>query len=312
MAERKNGILGGYGRIGRVLRRRSLPVVLTGVVVATVGLAVPATATASSTATAVRGVSATRSTTPVGTKMGNGLSHDGFRAYSSHLTLGGPTGRRYVSYSSNWSGLGATTSSIEGAEGAWTVPAVKATTKKRYSASWVGVDGLGNRNLIQTGTGQDTTGLKDFAWVEILPAASKTIEDKAGKPAPVKPGDKMIAYVQEISHGTWTIAIEDVTQKWSFSNSFAYKGAGDSFEFIEEAPTINGVQSVPADFGSVPFSGTAVYADGSGGLGWYSTAFTASSELAIKQHGKVLARASAPSAPSKSGQHFTDTYVAAK
>jgi hypothetical protein len=188
----------------------------------------------------------------------------------------------------------------------WTVPTVAHSSSKLDSASWVGVDGLNNKDLIQTGTAQDTSD-GYWAWVEILPAPATPIN------GPVKPGDRVNAYVQEDSPGSWTIYLQDSTQGWYYKKSFSYSGPGDSAEWIEEAPTVNGKVSALANFHTAHFSGTSVYGDFSQGLGWYSTNLTAGNEIAMinAQHTRVLAWPSALTAPSKNGQSFTVTYVLA-
>ncbi len=212
--------------------------------------------------------------------------------------------------SSNWSGLAMTGSGIQGAEGAWTVPSIQPSSSALYSASWVGVDGFGNSDLIQTGTSQDTSDGYS-AWWEILPAPSVEITTSTGSPAPVQPGDQILASVAEASSGVWTIYIQDNTQGWYFEQNFDYSGPGQSAEWIEEAPDVNGQQSYPANFGTVPFSQTGIYGDFGSGLGWYATDMTSSNEVAMVNSAgnQILAMPSAPSAPSSNGQSFTDTYV---
>lgn len=214
-----------------------------------------------------------------------------------------------ASSSTNWSGLVMTGTGIQGAEGAWTVPAVTGAVGTD-SATWVGVDGASNSDLIQTGTAQ-TPGGGYSAWWEILPAVSVTITDAAGSPAPVRPGDSMLASVQEVHAGTWAIYIADQTQGWYFQQNFSYSGPGTSAEWIEEAPTDNGQQTAPADFGTVDFSDTGVYEGTASSPGWYATDLTASNEIdmvdAAGTH--VLAAPSSPSAPSGNGQTFRDSYI---
>jgi hypothetical protein len=213
--------------------------------------------------------------------------------------------------STNWSGLGGEGNDIEGAAGEWTVPAIEPSTSALYSASWVGVDGMNNTDLIQTGTGQDTID-GDYAWIEILPADEEEIFSSGGSPALVEPGDQIVAYVAETATSdVWTIYIEDSTQNWYFDENFSYDGPGQSAEWIEEAPTVGGEQSTPADFGTVDFSETEIYGDfGSSGTSWYSTDMDASNEIAmVNETGTTtLAMPSAPT-PSSSGQSFSDTYV---
>jgi hypothetical protein len=158
--------------------------------------------------------------------------------------------------STNWSGLGGEGNGIEGAAGEWTVPAIEPSTSGLYSTSWVGVDGLNNSDLIQTGTEQDTSD-GYYAWIEILPASEEELFNSDGSPALVEPGDQIDAHVAETATSdVWTIYIEDSTQNWYFEDNFNYDGPGQSAEWIEEAPTVSGEQSTPADFGTVDFSQT--------------------------------------------------------
>ena len=60
--------------------------------------------------------------------------------------------------SSNWSGYAETGSGFTSATANWTVPTVTASSGNTYSSAWVGIDGDGNSNLIQTGTEADYAG----------------------------------------------------------------------------------------------------------------------------------------------------------
>jgi hypothetical protein len=173
---------------------------------------------------------------------------------------------------------------------------------------------MNDRDLIQTGTAQDTND-GYYAWVEILPAAEEDIFSSGGSLAPVEPGDQINAYVAETATSDmWTIYIQDSTQNWYFQQNFRYHGPGQSAEWIEEAPTVGGEQSTPADFGTADFSATEIYGDfGSSGTGWHSTDMDADNEIAMVDEAgtTTLATPSAPSAPSPTGQGFSDTYVTA-
>ena len=111
---------------------------------------------------------------------------------------------------------------------------------------------MNNVSLIQVGTAQDTSnGTTTYDdWYEILPANETLI-------ASVSPGDHIQASINDGSPGTWTIAITDITSGQSFSQAFAYSGPGTSAEWVEEAPKVNGLQSVLASFGTVQFTGMA-------------------------------------------------------
>lgn len=215
-------------------------------------------------------------------------------------------GERYTQQSTNWSGLVLTGSGFHGARASWTVPAVKASSEKLYSATWVGVDGVTSSKLIQTGTAQDTAG-GYWPWWELLPNSAEAI------PHPVRPGDHIDASVIETASGQWTISMTDTTAGWTWhSRSLRYSPPGLSAEWIEEAPTVGSTQSTPADFGTVRFSGTQVYGNFGSGTGWYGTSMTAKNEVElVDQSGKVLALPSAPTPQSASGQSFSDHYVSA-
>ena len=163
--------------------------------------------------------------------------------------------------STNWSGEIVTGSTYTAINGEWTVPSVVPSESAEYSASWIGIDGVGNSTLIQTGTSQDTDdgSTSYYAWVELLPAVSVPIED-----APVSPGDAMDADIVETSPDVWRIEILDMTQNWFYQQSFDYSTPGASAEWIEEAPTVDGSQSALANFGSTTFSVTGLSTTGVG------------------------------------------------
>jgi hypothetical protein len=147
---------------------------------------------------------------------------------------------------------------IWGAEGNWKVPGItRQTALPEYSATWVGVDGLTNSNLIQTGTSENTNNAQDpmpsdhapyFAWFEILPEPEDTIVyadgHYCGLPVTVKPGDKIFAGVDRVSSDYCQILIEDTTghyedrHGWVFNQDFSYYGQHSSAEWIQEADVI--------------------------------------------------------------------------
>jgi Tfp pilus assembly protein PilW len=156
--------------------------------------------------------------------------------------------------SSNWSGYAVTGSVYTAVTGAWTVPTVTASRRASYSASWIGIDGFNNSDLIQTGTEQDATsgGTHYYAWWEILPAAETQITTFA-----VHPGDHMTASITKGTSG-WTITISDASDRGTFSIVKSYSGPGTSAEWIEEAPTVGGRVATLASYGETTFDpGTA-------------------------------------------------------
>jgi hypothetical protein len=168
-----------------------------------------------------------------------------------------------LNWSSNWSGAIETGPGnvFTAVEGNWVVPAVQASATDGASASWIGIDGVTSPSLIQTGTAQNSGpgwgGTQYYAWVELLPGAPGIIGNSSG-PARVVPGDVMSASIVETSPNVWTIALDDTTQGWSFSQPFSYSTPGTTAEWIEEAPTVNGTVSALAHYGSTTFSNLAI------------------------------------------------------
>ena len=161
-------------------------------------------------------------------------------------------GAQETEESHNWSGYIDSGPQFSGASGQWVVPAVQPTQTPSFSATWVGVDGASNLDLIQTGTAQESTSGSSttyYAWYEILPNNSVPVFG-------VAPGDHMTASVRQNSPGStaWTITITDVTSGQTATEPTQYSGPGTSAEWIEEAPTVNGAQSTLANFGTAQFA----------------------------------------------------------
>jgi hypothetical protein len=166
----------------------------------------------------------------------------------------------------NWSGAVAAGPGVSfaGIAGRWTVPSVQPSSPIEYSATWIGLDGWGNTNLIQVGTAQNTAVTpttpavpRYYAWYETLPTDPTAVRITA----PVSPGDQMSAAVYQVgTTTTWVVEITDTTQGWGYgtTTTITYTGPADSAEWIEEAPTVAGQQSTLADFGSVEFTTVVV------------------------------------------------------
>jgi hypothetical protein len=182
---------------------------------------------------------------------------------------------------------------------------VAASAAALYSSSWVGIDGLNDDWLIQTGTDQDSnsSGVGYDAWFEIITPSDEAPSEDLD--ATVAPGDAMTANLQEVSSGTWQIYLADATQNWYFQQDFSYGGPSTSAEWIEEAPTVNGQQSSPAHWSTAHFASTAVY-DGSS---WYSTNMNSDDAIdMVNSGGNVIAAPGAISAGGTSGQSFSDVW----
>jgi hypothetical protein len=172
------------------------------------------------------------------------------------LTTAGPhiSGTAETAESTNWSGYVATGSQFTRVSAQWVVPTVQPSQTSESSSTWIGIDGVTNTSLIQTGTEQDTSNGQTtyYAWYELLPALSIPVEY-------VSPGDTMSASIVETSPGMWTIVIADLTSGQSVTKSVAYSTPQTSAEWIEEAPSSATAQQLTlADYGTAQFTNLAV------------------------------------------------------
>ena len=158
--------------------------------------------------------------------------------------------------SANWSGY---VDSGEGADftqvsASWTVPAVGASTPGD-SATWVGIDGFTNGDLVQAGTDQSHGTY--YAWYELIPQYAFSL-------GPVNAGDRVYVDVSQDVPGTWTVTVEDITKGVTWTGPVAYYASGASAEWVEEAPTTgrNNTIETLADFASVQFTGMTVSGPG--------------------------------------------------
>lgn len=202
---------------------------------------------------------------------------------------------RNASFSGNWSGYAETGGGYTSATATWTVPSVSATRSSTYSAAWVGIDGDGNRDLIQTGTESDyVNGRAEYAaWWEILPDFSVAIPS-----VPVRPGDSITASVAQVSGTTWTISLRNNTTGASWSSNKTYTGPGASVEYVQEAPTVSGQQASVADFSTFSFSN--LLANGE------NPRLVSSEKIILRQNGIEY---STPSDPNSSGDGFSVSYT---
>jgi len=155
--------------------------------------------------------------------------------------------------SDNWSGY-ALTGSYSRVTGAWTVPKVDPAgpAVTTYASTWIGLDGMANRNLIQTGTESDVVdGVVHYdAWWEILPAPERMIPKMT-----VSPGDRMAASITRGSGRRWTMSLTDITTGALFAVTRTYRGAGASAEWIVERPQVGRSLATLSNFGTTVFTG---------------------------------------------------------
>lgn len=219
-------------------------------------------------------------------------------AGASALTSG-PLIRASGNQSVNWSGY-AEPGSFTSIGGSWTVPtAGTSAATTTYASTWIGVDGLANRDLIQTGTESDVIGgvVHYDAWWEVLPAAERVIKHMT-----VQPGDRMAASIVRGPAATWTISLTDATTGSTFSLTRHYRGPGASAEWIQERPQVGRSLATLSAYGTTAFTGLAANGSAPGLV----PADALSMVTAVG--GPVI---STPSALSRSGTSFAVSYGAA-
>jgi hypothetical protein len=232
------------------------------------------------------------------------------------------TGRRPLaevfngSISNNWSGYAKTGAVFSSISGEWTVPTAFSDAGD-HSSTWIGIDGWGNDNLIQTGTASNYssgflgTGLgggpEYYAWWEVLP------DDEQRFSSPVSPGDHMLAIVSlngdpaPGSAMTWLIFLMNQTKNWTETKTVTYSGQMASAEWITEAPAncifILGCSIDDlVDYGSVSF-------DAFDTLDSLSPQLTAGEEITMMKNGNAI---STPSDPDGDNDGFTVQFGSAK
>ena len=210
--------------------------------------------------------------------------------------------------STNWTGYvrTGTLGSFTQISGSWTVPAPDCTgTASSASATWAGIGGFkaADPTLIQAGTEQDCDSGSPgyYAWWEGYPAPSQDISTSGQYP--VSPGDQMSVTISSSLLLVWSIGIHDLTAGWTYSTTTPFVAAGESAEWIEEAPleaslSSGTAQATLADFGGVSFSAL--------------TENSANPELTaadaidmVDSKGNIIA---SPSAPGADGNSFSACY----
>jgi hypothetical protein len=156
------------------------------------------------------------------------------------------------------------------AQATWILPDVFFDGVESASLTWIGIGGFCadkkckqiDETLIQLGTAQNAVSdtKKDYyAWYEMLPSASALI------PLAVNPGDVITASLSCAgkckNKQSWTLSMTDETTGKTWSQAVTYKSSKLSVEYIEEAPTGNGVLPL-ADFGTATFSQSTANSSG--------------------------------------------------
>ena len=167
----------------------------------------------------------------------------------------------------NWAGgvvFAPANDSFKWVEGDWVVPNVGAPKQNQwfYSASWIGIDGDGSGDVCQAGVecelyqSGSSISRNIYTWWEWYPLPEVKLTN-----FPASPGDLITMILCSASGAGSTSATVFMTNRTSgASTSFGFnapsgtKLAGNSAEWIVEAPTVGGSQSAIADYGEVFFS----------------------------------------------------------
>ena len=165
----------------------------------------------------------------------------------------------------NWAGYAVTPGSgVTAVDSTFTVPSV-GSLPPGFSATWAGIGGYNTSDLIQAGVGEQSTpagplfGPQYYAWYEILPASETLITGCKGDPnCTVNPGDQITVDIHNVSGNTWSVNLADVNH-WTYSTTLTYTSSGSSAEWIQEAPTLVAVQTIPAPVGTVHFGPTSTF-----------------------------------------------------
>ena len=170
----------------------------------------------------------------------------------------------------NWAGYAVTPGSgITAVSSTFTVPTA-GLLPPGFSASWAGIGGYTTSDLIQAGVsensalGGEVLGGQYNAWYEILPASETEITGGCSGSVPsctVNPGDNITVNIANAGGDNWNVSLTDAGN-WSWSTTVTYASSESSAEWIQEAPSLEDVQTIPADVGNVSFGSTSTYTEG--------------------------------------------------
>jgi hypothetical protein len=184
----------------------------------------------------------------------------------STSTVSPSAGAAGTETSTNWSGGVAFAPSGETfrwVEGDWVIPNVDAPAENRwyYCASWIGIDGDGSGDVCQIGveceayrSGTSVT-TNIYPWFEWFPYPETAITN-----FPVRPGDLITALLCTSGAGATSASAYFTNRTTGASTSLTFTApsgtslTGNSAEWVVEAPTVGGSQSLMADYGEVFFS----------------------------------------------------------
>jgi uncharacterized repeat protein (TIGR02543 family) len=162
------------------------------------------------------------------------------------------------SETTNWAGWASndTAAVANSVQGSWIVQTASPSTNTTYSTQWIGIGGLTDNTLIQTGTESDYyNGTASYiAWYELVPAAETPLVGFT-----VSPGDRISANItQGTAPNAWIITLTDLTMQQAFMITVTYNSPKLSSEWIDEQPDTC-LSSSSCVYSSLSNFGTAYY-----------------------------------------------------
>ena len=123
-----------------------------------------------------------------------------------------------ISENGIWHGLLIMQQNISSVNATWNVPVIKDISLGGTTSDWIGIGGVNNNQLIQTGvsTGSRLSFQKNMAWYELFPQSPVLLFH-------VNPNDIIRAEITRInSTNEWRLSINDLTNHKNFSNVFNF------------------------------------------------------------------------------------------
>ncbi len=154
-------------------------------------------------------------------------------------------------------GYAATGGRFTSVSASWVQPAFTCVSTTSAASFWVGLDGVTDSTVEQTGTEVDCSGGSPVyhGWYELLPSPEVIYSN------PVSAGDLFDASVTTDGSGGFTLTLTDATQGWSRTTQKSLAGAAlSSAEVMAEVPSGAGAQALPdrVSFTSCLVDGAAI------------------------------------------------------
>ena len=167
----------------------------------------------------------------------------------------------------NWAGYAVVQGGITAVSSTFIVPAA-GLLPPGFTATWTGIGGYASTDLIQAGVAEQSLpglpllGDQYYAWYELLPGAEVQLTGCRGDAnCTVTPGDAVRVNITQVPHSNlWSIVMYDANRRWTWDNHyFTYKSTNSSAEWILEAPSVSGLQTLVAPVGTTHFGPTSTY-----------------------------------------------------